>query len=56
MATFCFQGVTSFLGRKNDKNLNNFQNNGLIMLKFGGGGILKIRIQIHQKILCMTIL
>ena len=56
MVTFCFKCVTSFLGWKNDKNLNNFQNNGLIMLKFGGGGILKVRIQIHQKILCMTTL
>ena len=37
MATFCFMCVASFLGLKNEKNLNNFQDNGLIILRFGGG-------------------
>ena len=36
MTTFCFWCVTSFLQVENG-NLNNFQDHGLIILKFGGG-------------------
>ena len=36
MATFCFQCVTSLLfGMKKQENLNYFQGNQLIRLKFG---------------------
>ena len=38
MATFCFQCVTSFFGRKKEDLELNFLDNGLIMFKFGGGG------------------
>ena len=38
MATFCFQSVTSFFGMKKQRNLNYFQDNYLIKLKFGREG------------------
>ena len=38
MATFCFQSVTSFFGKKKQRNLNYFQDNYLINLKFGREG------------------
>ena len=40
MATFCFQCVASSFGMKKI-NLNYFQDNNLIKLKFGREGILK---------------
>ena len=39
MATFCFQCITSFFGLKKQRNLNYFQDNHLIKLKYGTGGI-----------------
>ena len=47
MATFFSVSHHSWEG-KIEKLMNNFQDNGLIILKFGAEGIFRLVIQIHQ--------